>query len=776
MMLFDLSSLSAGMEQRNAAIHAALETGKPTASEPIDIYDDYGGLGYVMYQRIGLPGDGFGDLPIGVVGTAFDSTVFAIVLPSARAAMVEAGAVAAGTEHALPYHYTIEDVGPPARTLLDEWYPASAASAVGSDEEHLLYDGTGELGGRDWRITVATSAKLIADQVDSERSALVFAVGIMATVLIAGIVWLGSRAQAQREKSRRMHERVAATTHARVVSYICHEMRNPLHALMGGLDLFLHDHMPLMSAAMRADIDSLLQSAAQMKSVLNDVLDIRRLDGGHVDVEEAVADVRALVRDLLHQMRDAASPNTILLQTVSKDLPPLMRVAVSRMRQVVGNALHNAAKFTDEGYIECIVRVVGAEGGATYLLVEVRNTGRGLGGRSEEELLGVVKSVDADPAAFPALPSPIARSKDESESTPSPPPDDVVESVRAWFAESMTMPLRESATLARQFESHAVIRRSAVSSRRPLLPAVTTPNRHVPEPSALGPMGHAVVGGGTGVEAAAGAGIGQAGDGRGDGSPRSSAGIQADAHVNAGVNMLLRATGLGLGLPLCNRVMESVGGVMGIHDAPRDRFTRCWMLFPVKCDEDFDVERDGVGGAGTIAWTRSGTTAAPISPTATLEADMPFTLPGVSNSSSADTESKAAVGPPMHVVAVDDEPVLRRLIGRFLKVAGATYTIFEDGSQVTRDALIESKAQVLLLDIVMLRSDGCDVCRRLRAQGVDLPIYAMTGNTDGVSVERFREVGFTGVLSKPFNATDVHQVLRHAATTSTPRLWHASRT
>lgn len=67
---------------------------------------------------------------------------------------------------------------------------------------------------------------------------------------------------------------------------------------------------------------------------------------------------------------------------------------------------------------------------------------------------------------------------------------------------------------------------------------------------------------------------------------------------------------------------------------------------------------------------------------------------------------------------------------------------------------------VVFLDIMMQRSNGEDVCRRLRAAGITTPLVAATGNGVQADVDRYGEAGFDATMLKPFNADKVAANLR----------------
>ena len=139
-----------------------------------------------------------------------------------------------------------------------------------------------------------------------------------------------------------------------------------------------------------------------------------------------------------------------------------------------------------------------------------------------------------------------------------------------------------------------------------------------------------------------------------------------------------------------------------------------------------------------------------------------------------------------HCLLVDDEESIRNTTKRMLTQLGLEVSVLTDGEEVvpflrrtgqlhasagatggggggggggegggegpSSDAEHPRPVDFILLDIVMARSDGVDVCRQLvRDYNVVIPIVAMTANTTNASLKMYRKVKFFGILSKPFS-------------------------
>ncbi len=114
---------------------------------------------------------------------------------------------------------------------------------------------------------------------------------------------------------------------------------------------------------------------------------------------------------------------------------------------------------------------------------------------------------------------------------------------------------------------------------------------------------------------------------------------------------------------------------------------------------------------------------------------------------------------PMRILVVDDEPAVREAIERALKLDGYEVELAEDGAQALKE--LEARApDAMILDILMPRVDGLQVCRRLRRSGDRLPILMLTAR-DGVGDRGGGlDAGADDYLVKPFALDELLARLR----------------
>jgi signal transduction histidine kinase len=157
------------------------------------------------------------------------------------------------------------------------------------------------------------------------------------------------------------------------LSIMSHELRSPLHSILGYTELVLEDSEPLDPVA-RKNLGNIGLAAQRLLALINDVLDFSRLQAGRMQVrceafdpvqlaEEAISDARALAQDRAIDVRlEIETPAPQLISDPTK------------VRQILTNLLSNAVKFCDGGQVTLLVQP-GAPGRLEF---RVRDTGIGI--------------------------------------------------------------------------------------------------------------------------------------------------------------------------------------------------------------------------------------------------------------------------------------------------------------------------------------------------------------------------------------------------------------
>lgn len=177
---------------------------------------------------------------------------------------------------------------------------------------------------------------------------------------------------ALRESEERFH------TKTLFLANVSHELRTPLTAILGFSHLLRRDES--VSAKHAEALDMINRSASHLLALIDDILDVARIEAGHDRIEIASVDLFALVRDAITTMRIPCQQKNLELFSVWSGTPiRLVRVDGPKLRQILLNLLANAIKYTDAGSVT--VRAATArmdDAGKLRLRIEVEDTGIGI--------------------------------------------------------------------------------------------------------------------------------------------------------------------------------------------------------------------------------------------------------------------------------------------------------------------------------------------------------------------------------------------------------------
>lgn len=185
----------------------------------------------------------------------------------------------------------------------------------------------------------------------------------------------------------------ASLAKSRFLSHMSHEIRSPLNAVLGALQVLgegrgLSDDMRKMIGIARGSGDALLH-------VINDVLDFSRIEAGQVEVREEVFSLGPMVREVLAAMMTRPVKPDLTLAFLADAFSPLMVCAdPDRVRQVLTIFVDNAFKFTESGSITVAPQRVDVDG-ETMWQIDIHDTGPGIPVSMMDTIFGEFEQVDA---------------------------------------------------------------------------------------------------------------------------------------------------------------------------------------------------------------------------------------------------------------------------------------------------------------------------------------------------------------------------------------------
>jgi signal transduction histidine kinase/DNA-binding response OmpR family regulator len=179
------------------------------------------------------------------------------------------------------------------------------------------------------------------------------------------------RAEDAQAEARRLAEE-ATEQKSRFVAIVSHEIRTPLNAVVNSLALL--DQSGL-SAAQRRLAETASQAGDALLELINDILELSKMEAGQLAVRPSVFDLQALLDGVLEMFRAQAAERGIhLVVDVAPDVPARVRADGGRLRQVMMNFVSNAAKFSLPGLVT-LRAAAGNVAGAPSLLLAVQDQG-----------------------------------------------------------------------------------------------------------------------------------------------------------------------------------------------------------------------------------------------------------------------------------------------------------------------------------------------------------------------------------------------------------------
>ena len=195
---------------------------------------------------------------------------------------------------------------------------------------------------------------------------------------------------AQRQQALDLAQR-SSTVKSQFLATMSHEMRTPLHGILGVSRLLRSAPQDDAPARRAHRLDMIERTGEHLLGLINDVLDYSRIEGGHLRVEAADFDLAALLESVADLARISASEKGLsLLLDVRVPSPCWVHSDPSRLRQVLLNLTGNAVKFTDRGGVQMSVHRE-ASGTTT---IDVTDTGPGIAADQHELIFNAFHQTD----------------------------------------------------------------------------------------------------------------------------------------------------------------------------------------------------------------------------------------------------------------------------------------------------------------------------------------------------------------------------------------------
>jgi len=195
------------------------------------------------------------------------------------------------------------------------------------------------------------------------------------------------------EMSRQMAED-ANRLKSEFLANTSHELRTPLTGIIGSLSMVLDNLCD--SPEEEREFARIAYTASQrLLAIINDVLDIAKIEAGHMDVRLQAVDLNVLFKDVRALSRVQAEDKKLALEFRPPNISPFVIWAdPDKLRQVLLNLIGNAIKFTEHGGVTVAAQLVDGDNGEKKIRIEVRDTGIGIALEKQSTLFQPFVQVD----------------------------------------------------------------------------------------------------------------------------------------------------------------------------------------------------------------------------------------------------------------------------------------------------------------------------------------------------------------------------------------------
>ena len=203
------------------------------------------------------------------------------------------------------------------------------------------------------------------------------------------------RKQTQEELLKAKHAaEEASRAKSTFLANMSHELRTPLNAIIGYSEMLEEENRESGNSNDVQDLQKIQAAGKHLLSLINDVLDLSKIEAGKMSLHLEWFDVSLLIEEMVTTLQPAIAKNANTIHVHLDETVGMMHADITKVRQILFNLLSNAAKFTDRGTISLDVEQTSA-GGQDWLRFRVSDTGIGISDAQQKNLFREFAQADA---------------------------------------------------------------------------------------------------------------------------------------------------------------------------------------------------------------------------------------------------------------------------------------------------------------------------------------------------------------------------------------------